>query len=82
MELVTQVGRIVVAAVLVFVLGFAYATVSPIPTSASGDCDSDYCHDMPGSGKNGPCLGSVCDSRKQICCLPGIEVEIEIERGS
>ena len=80
MELVTQVGRIVVAAVLVFVLGFAYATVSPIPTSASGDCDSDYCHDMPGSMGDKSCYTDVCDSRKQICCLPGIEVEVE--RGS
>lgn len=57
------------------------ATVSPIPTSASGQC-GDYCHKMPGSDDDKSCAGSVCDSRKQICCLPGIEVEVEIERGS
>ncbi len=75
MELVTQVGRIVVAAVLVFVLGFAYATVSPVPTSASGGCDSDYCHDMPGRGPSDEsCGGSVCDTRGQICCYPEIVV--------
>ena len=73
----TQVGRIVVAAVLVFVLGFAYATVSPVPTSASGDCDSDYCHYIPGSSGNQSCVGNVCDSREQICCLPGVEVVVD-----
>ena len=75
MELVTQVGRIVVVAVL----GFAYATVSPVPTSASGDCDSPYCHDRPGStpGSDESCVGDVCDSRKQICCLEGIEVVVD-----
>ena len=79
MELVTQVGRIVVAAVLVFVLGFAYATVSPVPTSASGQC-GDYCHDMPGSKPGGPtCVGSVCNTNEQICCMPEIKIEVERE---
>lgn len=76
MELVTQVGRIVVAAVLVFVLGFAYATVSPLPTSASGQCPSDYCHDGPGSKDGASCAGSVCDSTAQICCMEPIIIEV------
>ena len=80
MELVTQVGRIVVVAVLVFVLGFAYATVSPLPTSASGQCPSDYCHDRPGSRLGGPsCQGNVCDSRNKICCMEPIIIEVEQE---
>lgn len=77
MELVTQVGRIVVAAVLVFVLGFAYATVSPLPTSASGQCPSDYCHD--GHQPGAKTCGGVCDSYQQICCAGSIEIVVERE---
>lgn len=77
MELVTQVGRIVVAAVLVFVLGFAYATVSPLPTSASGQCPSEHCHDGAGPRPGEKTCGGVCDSNRQICCVGSIEVVVD-----
>ena len=33
--------------------------------------------DIPGSSGNQSCVGNVCDSREQICCLPGVEVVVD-----
>ena len=73
MYLVTQVGRIVVAAVLVFVLGFAYATVSPLPTSASGQCPPLFCQERP-TYTPVSCRGDLCDTREVICCREHLEL--------